>query len=625
MVSKRIIKMKSLFVHRYFPAALLLVIITIISSGKLIAQDEKFTATASPGTVSVGEQIQVTYTLNTNGKNFRAPVFYDFNVLVGPNQSTQMQFINGAVSQAISFTYILQATKEGTFKIGPAEITAGSTKLTSNPLTILVLKSSGKSQAQGGQNQKGEAPITGGKNVFIVASADKTNVYQGEAVIVSYRLYTKVTLLNYAISKLPAFNGFWSQEINMPQQLEFHTQNYDGENYKVAEIKKMVLFPQHSGTLTIDPMEGEVIARVQVKKQKSNDPFDPFSNDPFFNNPFFSNVQDVKVPLKSPTVKINVRDLPGGAPAGFSGAVGKFAYEVSLDKKQAKAHDAVTLKIKISGKGNIKLIGEPSITFPPDFETYDPKENVSVNATANGVTGTKTFEFLMIPRNAGDFRIPITPFSYFDLEKRQYQQIPAPELTLKVEKGDDHSPAVSVSGINKSDVQLLGKDIRFIKTRDPEFVRQSSPFFGSPVYYTLMLSPAFLFAGLLIVRRRQEKLSGNVVMLKSQRANKVAMKRLTNARTALLAKDRDKFLDEMFRALWGFISDKLSIPVSSLSKETASAALSGRGVSDELILQFNETIDACEYARFAGSAAESIENIYSRGIDVISKIESSIK
>ena len=603
--------------------SILLFIFLLIVSSIRIAFAQEFTANVSSSAVDVGEQFEITFSLNTTGKNFRPPTFIDFNVLMGPNQSTQMQIINGSVSQTTSYTYVLQAVKEGTFKIGSAEIIAGNTKSTSNPVTIIVSKNTNKSQAGGSQNQKGDNSnvVAGGKNVFIRARVDKINPYQGEGISVIYRIYTKVTLLNYSVNKLPSFNGFWSQEISMPQQLEFHSENVEGVAYKVADIKKVILFPQRAGTLSIDPMEGEVIARVQLRRQQqqSNDPFSQFFNDPFFNN----NLQDIKVPLKSESLKITVRDLPGGAPQSFSGAVGKFAYEVSLDKKETKAHDAVNLKIKITGKGNIRLIDSPKIEFPPDFEKYDPKENVSVNVTTNGVTGSKTFEYLIIPRNPGNYKISVAPFTFFDLEKKQYITQQSPSLNLNVGRGTETTTTV-VSGVNKTDVQILGKDILFIKTKDPAFITGSGTLYKSPVFYSLIITPALLFAGLLFLRRRKETMAGNVKLIRSQRANKVAMKRLSAAKKYLTTNDREKFLDEMFRALWGFISDKLQIPVSDLSKDTAAQALISRNVPDGLVLQFTDTVDSCEFARFAGGMADNNETIYKKGLEIITQLENAL-
>ena len=602
---------------------ILLFLLLFSASFIRIAFAQEFTANVSSSAVDVGEQFEITFSLNATGKNFRPPTFIDFNVMIGPNQSTQMQIINGSVSQTSSYTYVLQAVKEGTFKIGSAEIISGNTKVVSNPVTIIVSKNKNKSQAGSSQKQNGDNSnvVAGGKNVFIRASVDKISPYQGEGISVIYRIYTKVTLLNYSVNKLPSFNGFWSQEISMPQQLEFHTENVEGVGYKVADIKKVILFPQRPGTLSIDPMEGEVIARVQLRRQQqqSNDPFSQFFNDPFFNN----NLQDIKVPLKSESLKINVRELPVGAPQSFTGAVGKFAYEVSLDKKETKAHDAVNLKIKITGKGNIRLIDSPKIEFPPDFETYDPKENVAVNVTTNGVTGSKTFEYLIIPRNPGNFKILVAPFSFFDLEKKQYITQQSPSLTLNVGRGTETTTTV-VSGVNKTDVQILGKDILFIKTKDPAFITGSGTLYKSPVFYSLIVAPALLFAGLLFIRRRKEAMASNVKLIRSQRANKVAMKRLSAAKKYLTSNEREKFLDEMFRALWGFISDKLQIPVSDLSKENVAQVLLSKKVPDGLVLQFTDTVDSCEFARFAGGMADNNETIYKKGLETITQLENAI-
>jgi hypothetical protein len=264
------------------------------------------------------------------------------------------------------------------------------------------------------------------------------------------------------------------------------------------------------------------------------------------------------------------------------------------------------------------------VEFPPDFETYDPKENVSANATSSGVTGTKTFEYLIIPRNAGNYKIDVAPFSFFDLEKRQYQVIQAPDFTLKVGRGSDGGTTV-IQSANQSDVQVLGKDIRFIKTKEPEFNDQSGIVLYSPLFYSLVFTPALLFTGLILIKRKRDSMAGRMNIIRSQRANKIAMKRLSAAKKFLSTNEKEKFLDEMFRALWGFISDKLQIPVSDLSKESAMIALQNKDVPEPLINQFAETIDSCEFARFAGGMADSNESIYNKGIDIITSLESAIR
>jgi BatD DUF11 like domain len=585
--------------------------------------DTKFTASASSTTVAVGEQIQITFELNGNGRNFQTPNFANFSVLSGPSQSSSMQIYNGSMTQTLSFTYIIQSTKEGIFKIGPAFIEANGQKVQSNILTITVLKGNNKPQSQGSAQQKGggnEVDAAMEKNVFLKASIDKSNVYRGQGIVVTYKLYTRVQLVNYQLSKLPALEGFFSQEIPMSQQPQFRGEVLNGVKYNVADIKKVVLFPQRTGSLSVDPMKGEVIARVQVKrKSQGRNPFEDFFNDPFFGN----NAQDIKVELSSETLKVNVKDLPSSAPSTFNGAVGKFTMTATVDKKEVKAHDAINLKIKVTGKGNIKLIDPPKIDFPPDFETYDPKVNSNATVSENGVNGTKTFEYLIIPRNAGEYKILVNGLSFFDLEKNKYETLPGNEFVLKIGKGDE-TVTTTVSGVSKSDVQFIGKDIRFIKTTIPLFALNQSSFYDSPWFYMLIIIPAILFLLLIIFRKRYMELQSNITLLKSRKANSIAMKRLKIAKKFLSQNNSTEFLDEMFKALWGFVSDKLQIPVSELSKENVSSVLATKNVSPESVKLFIEALDACEMARFAKSIAASNDKIYQMGIDVISKLEEEI-
>lgn len=602
-------------------ALILLWTFLLFAINKTYADGGRLTASVSSTTVAVGEQIELTFELDGNGKNFQAPSMPDFNVLMGPSSSTSMQIINGSVSQSISYTYILQATKTGTFRIGPASIESGGKRIQSNSLTISVVKGNPQSAGQGrGSTGGGEMNLE--KKVFIKAVADKSNVFRGEGIVVTYKLYTQVSLVNYSLNKLPLFEGFFSQEITIPQQAEFHNENLGGLNYKVATIKKVVLFPQRSGNLVLDAMKGQVVARVQTKtKTRSNDPFSQFFNDPFFNN----NVQDVKVNLNSEPLNINVRELPSSAPATFTGVVGRFSMEMNVDRREAKAHDAINLKIKISGKGNIKLIDAPKIDFPPDFETYDPKINSTVSANDAGVNGSKSFEYLMIPRNPGEYKVKVSDFSYFDPGKNKYETIPGAEFILKIGKGSETSSTVTVQGVAKSDIQYLGKDIRFIKTATPAFISGNKLFYGTILFYVLLIIPFILFIILLIFRRRYMASQSNTALLKRRKANKMAMKRLSAAQKYLSENNTNAFLDEMFRALWGFVSDKLEIAVSELSKENVSHILSAKGVSEQSIQLFIRTLDACEMGRFARSSAASNEEIYKNGIDVISYLEEEIK
>ena len=594
-----------------------------ILSGKIFAQNISFTTSVNNTTVAAGEQFQLTFSVNGNGTKFQAPAFRDFSVLMGPSQSMSTQIINGSFSQSVSYTYVLIAQKEGSFDIGPASIEVDGKKYQSNSLKITVVKGSAPQQQSRGGNQGGTQQPSGGLeagSVFIRAFVDRTNVMQGEAVTVTYKLCTRVNLISYNLLKLPAFTGFWSEDIPVPQQLQFTRQVIDGVQYSVADIKKVVLYPQRSGTLSVEPMEGEVIARIQVKRQQSNNPFDQFFNDPFFNN----SIRDVKYPIKSETVKINVRELPA-PPAGtvFNGAVGKFNREVTLDKKETKTNEPVTLKIKFSGKGNIKLIDAPQIKSPPDIEAYDPKVSENISPAPGGASGSKTFEYLLIPRKAGEYKIPIEAFSYYDLDKKNYVQSPASELIIKVERGTE-SGAATVTGVSKEDVRMLGKDIRFIKTNAFQSSSRGVSFL-SPTFFAMQAVPFALMILILVARRKQIQRQSNVVLMRRRKADSVARKRLKLAKKFLDANDKQKFLDEMFRALWGFVSDKLGVQVADLTRDKIREELSARKVNEEIINSFGETVDACEYARFAPTdESNPLSNIYESGIRVITAIDKAI-
>ena len=591
----------------------------------LLADDISFTASADRTTLSTSDQFEVTYSINANGSRFRAPSFDGFNILMGPSQSTSMQFINGSVTQSISFTYVLQPKTEGTFRINAATIEVSGRTVQSNALNIKVVKGS-TAQSQQGRQQNGNADATeAGNNVFFRSTASKSSVFQGEAITITYKLFTRLNLTSYNVNKLPALNGFWSKDIEMPQQLQFRNEVLDGVSYKSAEIKKMVVFPQRSGTLEIEPIEGEVIAQIQSKRRsRSNDPFDAFFNDPFFGG----GIQNVKYKIKSSSVKINVKALPAGAPVGYSAAVGKLNMEAFIDKPQTKTNEAVNLKIKISGSGNLQLIDAPKIQFPPDIESYDPKTIDNISITAAGVSGNRIFEFLLIPRHAGEYKIAPIHFSYFDPEKKTYIQLNSPEFLIKVAKGSGHEAAsgTSIQGVNKEDIKLLGKDIRFIKINSGGFNKKGDLFFGSILFYILLCIPLFLFILFFIYRKKYLEMTGNAALMKQKRATGMARKRLSLADKHLKEKNKEKFYDEVSKALWGYINDKLGIPMAELSKDSANDALRKRSVSEDLIENFNETIGYCEFARYA-PANDSIEmeKTYNNAIQLITKFENHIK
>jgi hypothetical protein len=370
-------------------------------------------------------------------------------------------------------------------------------------------------------------------------------------------------------------------------------------------------------------MEPEFVVRVQTQRNRQVNPNDPFAQ--FFNDPFFGGVQDVKVKRPTNVIKINVKELPPDPPASFKGAVGRYTMDAFLDKPETKANDPVSLKVKIGGKGNLKLIDPLPIDFSQDIEAYDPKIADNTSVSEGGVSGNKTFEYLLIPRHSGDYKIPPVEFTYFDLDKKKYVTLNSPEFKLKVTKGTGPE-SVTVNGVSKEDVQLLGKDIRFIKINNPKLMKKGDEFYGSIGFYSLLISPMFLFIGFLVYYQRNKELQKNTVLLKSKKATKLARKRLSTAKELLTKNSREPFYEEVSKAIWGYLGDKLSIPLANLSKETISETLLSRGVSEALLAQFVDILNKCEYARFAPSnSAGHMQEIYEAAINSITKMEEELK
>ncbi len=452
---------------------------------------------------------------------------------------------------------------------------------------------------------------------------------QGEQLTVTYKIYTRIPVSQYAIQKLPSFSGFWSYDLMKDKDKAVqYNETVNGQKYVVAEIRKVALFPQKPGRLTVDPLELEAIAQILVKK-KANNPFGNFFNDPFFNDPFFQNAftsgyQEVKKKLKSNPLSINVSDLPGGQPDDFCGLTGSLSMESSLDKSEVKANDAVNLTIKLSGKGNLNLIDNLNIEFPPDFEVYDPQitENIS---PGNEISGSKTFSYLIIPRTQGNFKLKPVTLSYYDKNKKTYVTLTSGEINLKVGKGDGSGGAYS-SGGNKEDIKYIGSDIKFIENKDFEVYPKGYFFFGSVWYWMLIALPIVLFIAFIILMRRYIKLQSNTSMLKHRRATKVALKRLKQANTFMKANQRENFYQELSRALWGYICDKFSIPLSELSLDAARETLVQKNIEENIRNKFIEILDNCEFARFAPAEATlGMETLYNEAVEIISKTERELK
>lgn len=585
------------------------------------AQEASFTASVSKNKVAAGEQFQVSFSINTNASNFNPPDFNNFIIYSGPNQSSSMQIINGSMSQTISINYILAAKREGKYSIGAASIQVGNKLLNTKPIVIEVTKGNAQTQ-QGGANSNsksnnGAYPEDVESNIFMRATVSKSKVYQGEQFLVTFKVYTRLNIVDNALSKAPSFNGFWSEEVPNPtRQSELHAEVLDGIQYQVAEIKKTILIPQRSGTLTIDPLEMEVVTRMKSKSRSNN----------FIDQFFGGGYQDIKLSIASKQIKVEVMPLPEkGRPENFNGAVGQLNIESSIKNNELKTDEGCNLTYTISGKGNLKLLEAFKLKLPADIETYDPKITDKINVSIDGVKGSRTFDYLLIPRYAGNYTIPGLQFSYFDPQKGQYISLPSPEFLMKVAKGAG-GDGMSVSrGVEKEDVRQLGNDIRFIKTNIPEFTQKQNALFGSSVFWVLLVIPVILYLVFLIWFRKFKKENADEQGTKKRKANSTAQKQLKLANEFLQKNDYNAFFEEVFKAIYGYIGNKLGLSVAELNKEKIRSQLEAKNIDKAIVNQLLELLETCEFARFAPvKNEEKMKDAYNNSVELISVLENKL-
>ena len=606
---------------------LIIILMTLMAySTQTFADKVSFVASA-PDVVVVGDQFRLSYTVTTQKvKDFRAPSIKGFDVLMGPSRSEQSstQIVNGSVSStsSITFTYILMANTAGEFTVPGASIVADGNQMISNSVKIKVLpqdqnhNSSRRNNDNSSFIQPSSNASVSNQDLFITATASKTNVYEQEAFVLTYKIYTRESNLQLNNAKLPDFKGFHSQEIEMTTNARWTPEHYKGRNYYTTVYRQFVLFPQQSGKLFIEPAQFQMTVNKPVQ---SADPFDAFFNGG-------NNVIEIKKPITTPKIAINVNPLPAGKPTNFLGGVGEFNISSSINSKELKTNDAITIKLVISGTGNLKLISNPEIKFPDDFEVYDPKVDNQVRLTKEGLTGNKVIEYLAIPRHAGTYKIPGVSFSYFDIRSKSYKTLNTEDYVINVEKGAGNADQVIANFTNKEDLKVLGEDIRYIKQNEVTFQPKGSFFYGSMSYWLFYIIPALAFILFFIIYRKQAAENANVAKMRTKKANKVAIKRMKLAGKLLSENKKDAFYDEVLKALWGYISDKLNIPVSRLSKDNIEEKLRNHGVSEELIKEFLNALNDCEFARFApGDENQAMDKVYSSSIEVISKMENSIK
>ena len=600
-------------------------LIIFVFAGFLAMADNIEFVMEGPEVVAMGEQFRLGFTLNDRGTDLQLPDLSNFDVLMGPStsQSSSIQIINGKTTQSSSFSYIfiLRAKKEGKFTIRPASIKVGGKTYESNSLSIEVVKGQPQ-QASGGQgggqsSQQDDTP-TGNvskDNLFVRIAVDKTNVSKGEQILATVKLYISqnVPLNGFDEVKLPSYEGFWTKDIDVPSQVNFTREVYNGRIYQVGVLKKTILFPQQIGNIRIDPFEITCLVRQRVRQQQS-----------FFDD-FFDNYRVVKAKVVSDPLTIAVKDLPN-QPANYSGAVGNFNFTGEMDKTNAKSNEAMTLKLTVSGTGNLNLINPPKIELPQDFEAYEPKTTDWTMASDNGMSGSVTFEYLFIPRYAGNFTIPAVQFVYFNPATRQFVTKSTEAFNLRIEKGKDDANAATVSSYSKEDVKMIGKDIRFIKQNKAKLKPKGSSFYGTLEFYGIFILSLIGFAVFYVLNRKKIEESKNITLVKNKRANKVALKRLKEASVFLKNNQAEKFYEAVIKALWGYLSDKLSIPLADLNREKASAALLEKGISQDVVTELMKIIDDCEFARYAPAAfSGTMQEIYDGAAKVMGIFEKLIK
>lgn len=610
----------------------LLLILGFLAPLVLWAQDATLKV-SSKSQVVVGEKFQVVFELNAKGSQFNGPSFEGFTVVGGPftSSSSSMQIVNGSMSHSVksTYTYALQAYQEGTFHVGAASATVDGKKVSSTPFDITVLPDNGNAYGNGSNTQQesqgsSNDPQVSGKDLFLKVIPSKKTVYLGEQLVLTYKLYTKVGVSSLSVSKTPSYAGAWMKDVsdNNGGTLKQSSEYVNGQEYTTAELQKVVLVPQRVGKLVIDPMAVECIAQVpnNSSNRRSTDPFDMFFNDPFFGRGY----SNVRKELTSSSIGIDVKALPeANKPAGFNGAVGNYGFKSDIDKTSLKTNEAFTLTLTVSGTGNIELLSMPEPVFPPDFEVYDPKVVVNVNTGANGITGTKKAEYLVIPRRDGDFTIAPIVFAYFNPTNGTYSVEQSPQYEIHVEKGqggDADGNAIYAS--NQEGIKYLGSDIRHLMVGNPRLKPTHDYFFASTFYWVLVLALLFVFVMAMLLSKKRAELRKDEMRTRNKKATKVAKGRLKNAYKYLKAGDQNDFYIEMSQALWGYISDKLGIERAKLSMETVNESMMGKNVPEDLTRQFVDTLNNCEFARFApGDAGKKMDDLYQQGIEVISKAE----
>ncbi len=592
-------------------------------------QQVEFKASA-PAVVEVGERFRLSFSVNRQGTDLQVPTLEGFELLMGPStsQSSSFSMINGTTTQNVSYTYtyVLEGVKEGTFRIPAAVVTVDGQQYRSNTLEIQVVQGSGEDGKTAGRNntpsdRQENTSSVNEEDLFVRVEVSKRNLYTGESLVAALKVYSRVDLQRFGRNKFPSFDGFLAEELSNTGPIELKRENYNGKVYNVGVLRKVLLFPQHTGDITIESLELECIVRQQLTGSRS-----------FFDD-FFGNYREASFMRISRPQTIHVRELPvEGRPLGFGGTVGNITMRNSLSADTVAANEALTYRIAFQGTGNLKLLKAPALSFPPDFETYEPKITQNIQTGENGMSGTVTYEYLLIPRYGGDYRISAPVFSYYDPVAHAYKTVSGKEFQVHVRKGEAVAGATTagegaVHSFKKEEVRQLGQDIRFIRTGDLRLHPKGALFFGTPFFALAYFIPLLLFvAGALITRKRIRE-NADLAKVKNKAANKMARKRMKAASAAMKQRNAELFYEEVLNALWGYVSYKLNIDRSKLNRDNISELLEQKSVGAEIIREFIGLLDTCEFARYApgGETEQTIEQVYGKGIAVITKLDKTIR
>lgn len=590
----------------------------------------------APDVVAVNEQFNVTFIIEgeKSPSDFQWSSGDDFQLVWGPQKgsSSSIQIINGkrSSSHQTTFTYILIPKATGTFQLPAATALLSGDRISSTQASIQVVsdgasssqssgKNGGKSSGGGQTSSTGSGEISS-NDLFMRLSLSRTEVVIGEPITATLKIYQRANVVGFENAKFPTFNGFWSQETYVPNNIEFKRESLDDKIYNTAVLRTYVLIPQQPGTITIDPAELVCLVNIRTAPSTSNSLFDSFFQDEY---------RTIRKRVTTPAVKVKVNPLPAGQPASFGGGVGDFGISARLTTDNLKTHDAASLVITVSGRGNVALLEEPKVNFPPDFEVYDTKTTENTDKSNGGTSGSKSFEYPFIPRSHGDFTIEPVEYSYYDVNAGKYVTLRTEPLHVKVAKGKggDSTPVTTVnSGVERKDVKSLADDIRFIFTGKPGLSGSGSFFVGSVFFWILLALMILGATSVYLAFRKVAAMRADVAGTKNRRATKMAQKRLKLAGEYLDKNLYTAFYEELHKALIGFVSDKLNMDMSEISKDNIASALTEGGVSEEQTKAFTDLLDACEFARYSPDGGnEAMRSHYDAALKVISSIDSGLK